>query len=151
MMIALSDNLCTNLVIQRMGLERIDQVFKDALGLKGTRLQRKLMDLAARERGLDNWITAADCIRCFELVQQLSPCERNWVEPILLANQDSALLMRDIPRDTVDFYHKTGSLTGLFHDWGYTRDCEIFLLTNQVKDELAIDSIFGQMGQLILE
>ncbi len=63
MMIALSDNLCTNLVIRKIGIERVNQVFRDALGLRGTELQRKLMDYEARERGLDNWITARDCIR----------------------------------------------------------------------------------------
>ncbi|MHB8114025.1 MAG: serine hydrolase, partial [Bellilinea sp.] len=58
MMMALSDNLCTNLVIRRIGLERVQQAFREALGLRGTELQRKLMDFKARDRGLDNWVSA---------------------------------------------------------------------------------------------
>ena len=58
MMMALSDNLCTNLVIRRIGLEQVQQVFREALGLRGTELQRKLMDYKARDRGLDNWVSA---------------------------------------------------------------------------------------------
>jgi beta-lactamase class A len=71
MMIALSDNLCTNLVIQRIGMQRAQAIFHDVFQLNGTILQRKMMDFEARARGLDNWISAEDCIRLFELIDQL--------------------------------------------------------------------------------
>lgn len=151
MMIALSDNLCTNLVIRHIGIERLNRVFRDELLLTGTELQRKLMDYEARERGLDNWITLADCIRYFDLVDALDPEEKGWVEPLLLANQDSALLMRDIPRDTLDFYHKTGSMSGVLHDWGYTRAARICLLTQGVTDETVAFQIFGTLGRLLID
>jgi beta-lactamase class A len=151
MMIALSDNLCTNLVIRRIGLERLEQIFQDQLGLTGTHLQRKLMDYAARERGLDNWITPADCIRYFERIKALPPSDRAWVESMLAVNQDDLLLMRRIQRDTLTFYHKTGSMTGVLHDWGYTDQCEIFLLCNQVRDEIPAYEVFGELGRLMVE
>ncbi len=150
MMIAISDNLCTNLVIQRIGLERLDQVFHQDLGLGATALQRKLMDYEARARGLDNWVTAADCIRFFDLLHNLRPDELAWVEPMLAANQDDLLLMRRIPRDTLTFYHKTGSIPGVLHDWGYTRDCDIFLITQNQPDEPAAFEVFGEMGRHFL-
>ena len=108
MMIATSDNLCTNLVLQEIELKRLQEVMRDSLGLQGTRCERKLMDYAARERGSDNYIDARECIHLFRLIDHLHEEERNWVRSLLLANTDSALLMRNIPRDTVDFYHKTG-------------------------------------------
>ena len=55
--------------------------------------------------------------------------------------------MRSITRDTLDFYHKTGSMTGVLHDWGFTDQCEIFLLTQNVPDEPAVYEIFGQLGK----
>lgn len=151
MMIALSDNLCTNLVIRRIGLERAARVIQEDLGLNNTVLQRKLMDFEARDRGLDNWIDAQDCLQYYSLFDQLTPDEKAWIEPMLLDNQDDALLKRNIPRDTLDFYHKTGSMNGVLHDWGYTRDAQIFLLTSEVKDEPAAFEIFGKFGQLLLE
>ncbi len=151
MMMALSDNLCTNLVIRRIGLERVQQVFREALGLHGTELQRKLMDYKARDRGLDNWVSAEDAVHFFDLFEQLKPEEKAWVEPLLLVNTDDLLLKRNIPRDRLDFYHKTGSITGVFHDWGYTRDCQIFLFTNQVKDVRAAYEVFGQAGELLVD
>lgn len=150
MMIALSDNLCTNLILRRIGLERLERTLRDDLGLSGTHCQRKLMDFAARERGLDNTVSARDCIRLYELIRGLRDEERARVEEMLLANQDDALLKRNLQRDTVDFYHKTGSIPHVLHDWGYTRDCELFLLTNKVRSEPEMFAIFGQLGQRLL-
>lgn len=151
MMIALSDNLCTNLVIRRAGLERLNQVFQDTLGLTGTKLQRKLFDYEARDRGLDNWVSAQDCIRFYQLIQALEPAERAWVESMLEVNQDDLLLRRCIPRDTLTFYHKTGSIEHVLHDWGYTDRCQIFLLTQNVPDEPPVFEIFGELGRLMIE
>jgi beta-lactamase class A len=150
MMIALSDNLCTNLIIRRIGMERIQAIFTDALKLPGTRLQRKLMDFDALKRGRDNTITAGDCIRLFDLIDELSNADRKWVDSILRVCQDDLLLLRDLPRDSVSFRHKTGSLPGVLHDWGYTNDRQIFLLTQGVKDELPVFHLFGELGRTLL-
>lgn len=147
MMIATSDNLCTNLVIRRIGIERLQSIFTHDLGLTGTRLERRLMDYEARSHGLDNWVGAQDCIRLFDLVQELPPEQRAWVDAMLLQTQDSALLKRNVLRDSIDFYHKTGSMHGVLHDWGYTQDRQIFLLTNAVQDERALFPLFGAAGE----
>jgi len=149
LMVALSDNLCANLVVQRIGLERLNAIFRQELGLAGTEINRKLMDFEARSRGLDNWITIADAIHLFDLVHNLSPVEKAWIEPILLANQSDHFLKRDIPVDSLDFFHKTGSISGVLHDWGYTRRCDIFLFTQQVKDVPAVLRVFGELGKLM--
>lgn len=149
-MIALSDNLCTNLIIQKIGADTINDIFYNILGLRGTELQRKMMDFEARAQGRDNWISAQDCIRLFDLFHQLPAEDRAWMEPMLLANHDSSLLLRDVPRDTMSFYHKTGSIPSILHDWGYTSSCDIFLLTRDVKDEMAVNRVFGELGRLLL-
>lgn len=126
LMIALSDNHCTNLVIRRIGIERLNQLFQAELGLADTRLERKLMDYAARARGLDNWISAQDAIRLFAARAALTDAERAWIEPLFLACVDGGLWLRNVPRDTVAFYHKTGSMTGVLHDWGLIGAFQIF-------------------------
>lgn len=151
MMIALSDNLCTNLVIRRIGIDRLQKILHEPLGLQDTQIQRKLMDYDARAKGLDNWISARDCIRLYDCIGQLRCDERAWVESMLAVNQDDLLLRRSIQRDTLTFYHKTGSMTGVLHDWGYTDRCRIFLLTQNVTDEPAAYPVFGQLGRLMAE
>lgn len=150
MMIATSDNLCTNLVLQEIGLERLHTVMQENLGFQRTRCERKLMDYAARERGLDNYIDAEEGIQLFRLIDKLPEDDRDWVRSLLLSNTDSALLMRNIPRDTVDFYHKTGSMNGVLHDWGFTDSCEVFLFTQKVADEPAVFEVFGELGKACL-
>jgi len=63
------------------------------------------------------------------------------------ANQDAALLKRNILRDSIDFYHKTGSMGGVLHDWGFTTSARIFLFTSQIQDERALLPIFGAFGE----
>lgn len=146
MMIATSDNLCTNLVIRRAGLERLNRIMRETLDLPGAELQRKLFDYDARARGLDNWITAEDCIRLYDRIAALPTRDRAWVEAMLSHCQDNALLARSIPRDTLVFYHKTGSITGVLHDWGYTENSRMFLLTHGVTDEPAAFTVFAALG-----
>ena len=150
MMIALSDNLCTNLVIRRAGLRRLNEVMQDALGLPGAQLQRKLFDYEARARGLENWVTAEACVAMYALIEALPAADRAWIESMLAVNQDDALLKRCVPRDTLTFYHKTGSIEGVLHDWGYTERCQIFLLTQNVRDEPAVFDVFGRLGALMI-
>jgi len=150
MMMATSDNLCTNLALQRVGIARLNAIFRTELGLTGSEIQRKLMDFAAREHGLDNRIGAQDCVRLFELFHNLPAEQRAWVEPMLLECQDSNLLLRNIERDTLHFYHKTGSITHVLHDWGFTRTCDLFLLTQGFDSERATGDIFARLGAQLL-
>lgn len=152
MMIANSDNLCTNLVIRRVGVERLNRIFQQELGLSaGTALQRKLMDFEARARGLDNWVSAQDCVQLFERVEALPANQRAWVDEMLSHCQDSSLLLRDIERDSLHFAHKTGSIPGVLNDWGYTQNCRIFLFTNGVHDEARANAWFGRVGRLLVD
>jgi beta-lactamase class A len=72
LMIALSDNLCTNLVIRRIGIERLNADFRGPLGLCDTEIQRKLMDHEARAAGRENWVSARDCIQLYRLRDDLT-------------------------------------------------------------------------------
>lgn len=150
LMIALSDNLCTNLVIRRIGIERLNEIFRGPLGLLDTRVERKLMDYGARAAGKENWISARDCVRLFALRDALTPEEGAWIEPMLLACADLGLWLRNIPRDTVAFYHKTGNIEGVLHDWGYTAEADLFLLTQNVTDELSVYRVLDQLGPHLL-
>ena len=71
-MMTVSDNLCANLVIRRVGLARLNATFR-ALGLPDARLERKLMDYEARARGLGEPRLPADCIRLYDLRDELPP------------------------------------------------------------------------------
>ncbi len=53
MMVAVSDNSATNVLIDRVGMENVNALM-DSLGLSHTRLRRKMMDLKAAGEGREN-------------------------------------------------------------------------------------------------
>jgi beta-lactamase class A len=59
LMLAISDNAATNAVIDVVGMDAVNDLAA-ALGLERTRLCRRMMDIAAAERGNENTTSAAD-------------------------------------------------------------------------------------------
>lgn len=59
LMIVLSDNTATNMLIDRIGVEPVQQLAR-LLGFEHTTLQRKMYDFAAAEQGRENLCCAAE-------------------------------------------------------------------------------------------
>jgi beta-lactamase class A len=59
LMLAISDNAATNALVDVVGMDAVNGLAR-ALGLEHTRLRRRMMDVAAAERGDDNTTSAAD-------------------------------------------------------------------------------------------
>src|SRR6184192_366961 len=59
MMVAVSDNSATNVLIDRVGMENVNSLM-NSLGLANTRLRRKMMDLKAAGEGRENISTPQD-------------------------------------------------------------------------------------------
>lgn len=67
LMIILSDNTATNMVIDAVGFDRLAR-YVHTWGLKGTRMQRKMQDHLAYIEGRDNLMTPNDQVRMMELL-----------------------------------------------------------------------------------
>ncbi len=122
LMIIISDNTATNFCIERVGMAAVNDTIA-ALGLKTTVLQRKMMDMAARERGLDNFTSAGDVARLLELLATekiLSPQGCAQAIDILGRQQVNDRLPLLLPAE-VKVAHKTGELPGIRHDAGILR------------------------------
>ncbi len=59
LMMGWSDNAATNVLIDRIGMDAVNRRL-DSLGLRATRLRRKMMDLEAARRGDENVSTPAE-------------------------------------------------------------------------------------------
>jgi beta-lactamase class A len=68
LMLAFSDNEATNLIIGKLGIGPINQRI-EALGLRKTRLRRRMMDLEAARRGDENVSTPAELARAMLAVR----------------------------------------------------------------------------------
>lgn len=119
LMIIVSDNQATNILIDFLGMENINQLGKE-LDLKETFLGRKMMDAEARKKGYDNYICADDISLLLKLIYQEKLINKEASQlmlDILLRQQQGERLQRYLPSD-IKIAHKCGDLDNLENDGG---------------------------------
>ncbi len=123
LMIAVSDNTAANLLIDHIGLERINEDI-GLLGLKETVIGRKMMDFESKKIGKDNYTSPRDMeklIRSLTL-ENMFPLRERALD-MLSCQKLNSKLAGEIPVSDVDelegfLAHKTGELPGSEHDCG---------------------------------
>ncbi|WP_261664678.1 serine hydrolase [Deinococcus sp. Marseille-Q6407] len=131
LMIIVSDNTAANLVIERLGLERV-QATLPRLGLTSTRLVGKLQQPperqnAAQRRGERNATTPRDQLRLLGALRRgelLNPAHTALALDILGRQQLRDLIGRRVPcgpggLPLYQVLSKSGELTGVHHDAGW--------------------------------
>ena len=119
LMIIVSDNQATNILIDFLGMENINQLGKE-LDLKETFLGRKMMDAEARKKGYDNYTCADDISLLLKLIYQEKLINKEASQlmlDILLRQQQGERLQRHLPSD-IKIAHKCGDLDNLENDGG---------------------------------
>lgn len=119
-MIVESDNTATNVVLDLLGFDAVNEYARTALGLKDTVCRRKMLDWAAVEAGRNNYTSAADQCRMYRLLcggRLLPPDLTETALDMLRRQRCMGSILRYVP-DRVDFAHKTGGLDYLDHDAG---------------------------------
>jgi beta-lactamase class A len=155
LMMAVSDNVATNLLIDLLGAGNI-QTSIEHLGLKSTKLQRRMMDLEAKGRGLENVTSPHDMMITLQRIARYEILDRNSCDTILdiLSKcQDTFGVRRLIPED-VRIEHKTGELFGVCNDVGVVRipvNSFIFsIMANSVNLVQGWDTI-AELGKLFYD
>ncbi|PLS16193.1 serine hydrolase [Bacillus sp. M6-12] len=138
LMIIVSDNTATNVMIDLLGMDSINRTIKE-LGLEKTILERKMMDFQAAEQGKDNLTCAADMALCLKAIQEASflSDESSREMADILKNQqflDKLPAMMDL--DKVAVAGKTGGLHCIEHDCAIIRYGEKVAYAAVLSDEL---------------
>ena len=117
LMIVLSDNTATNMLIERVGLDSVNRTLA-SLGLERTRLQRKMMDEAAKGRGEENLSTPAEAAHLMEILFKCEGLERASCDDMLsiLAIEKPGQIRRGVP-ENVPVAFKPGSIPGVTVEW----------------------------------
>jgi beta-lactamase class A len=119
LMITVSDNVATNLIVDRLGLATI-QAWIDKAGLAETRLERRMMDRAAMATGRDNVTSAAD-IEALLYAMATDACvsgpASREMRRALEAQQVQDRLARRLG-EGVRALNKTGNFADVVHDAG---------------------------------
>lgn len=152
LMTIVSDNTATNRLMERIGVERIAERMRE-WGCVRTQLRRKMFDLEAASRGLDNVASPREMAGLLlrlvrgELVDRATS---DAALAVLEATQDDALIRRYLPART-RVAHKTGSLEKVRNDaaviWG-ERPVVAVGFVNGVPDIRPARSLLGLLGWL---
>lgn len=119
LMLTASDNTAANLLIDILGMARINAAAQ-ALGMRHTLLQRKMMDFASREAGRDNVTTPRDVAAFLEALQRPGALDPEIAREIVAVLRRQTLVTKlpaALPPGAVAA-HKTGELEGVEHDAG---------------------------------
>jgi beta-lactamase class A len=118
MMVAVSDNSATNVLIDRLGMENVNALL-DSLALHNTKLRRKMMDVKAATEGRENISTPQDMLTLLEKIYQEKVLNKEMTADffkMLSAHKDS-FIPRGLP-DGLQIANKPGELEAVRADSG---------------------------------
>jgi beta-lactamase class A len=118
MMVAVSDNSATNVLIDRLGMENVNALL-DSLGLHNTRLRRKMMDVKAAAEGRENISTPQDMLTLLEKIYQGKVLGKEMTADFfkMLSTHKDSFIPRDLP-DGLQIANKPGELEAVRDDSG---------------------------------
>jgi beta-lactamase class A len=118
MMIAVSDNAATNVLIDRVGMENVNRMLA-AQGLTHTQLRRKMMDLKAAGEGRENVSTPREMMTLLERLYRGQVVAAPLLEDFwtMLATHKHSWLPRGLPAE-LRIADKPGELEGVRADSG---------------------------------
>lgn len=117
-MIVVSSNLATNLLVDLLGIDRINEDL-DRLGISGVDLRRGVEDEAAFEAGISNRVTANGLVSVLRMIEDgaLSKTSTEAMLDILHAQEFRSGIPAGVP-DDARVANKTGEISTVAHDAG---------------------------------
>jgi beta-lactamase class A len=139
MMVAVSDNSATNVLIGRVGMENVNSML-EGLGLHATRLRRQMMDLKAASEGRENVSTAREMMTLLETIYRGKLLNKEMTADFLktLSTHKESSMLQGLPDDAVAA-NKPGELEAVRNDSGIVmvknRPYILCVMTAYLKDE----------------
>lgn len=155
LMIIVSDNSATNLMIDLLGKESINATIHN-IGMSNSILQRKMLDFSSIQSGLDNYTSAADiglCLKEGVNGDLLNPESRSLFRSFLRQQQFREKLPFYMDDTLLEIGNKTGELPGVDHDCGIItygkKEAIIVVLIDELSQPQSGKSTIQQIGKHI--
>lgn len=122
-MISTSSNLATNLLLDLVGVDFVNQTLVSC-GIRGVDLRRGVEDEAAFEAGINNRITSDGLVSLFRIMEDRSCFGDEACEEMISILRKQAFrsgIPAGVPgdiREETQFAHKTGDISTVTHDAG---------------------------------
>lgn len=150
LMIAVSDNTSTNIVIQALGMDKVNARMA-ALGLGDIRLRRLMMDAAAVKRGDENIASPQSLARIAELLWRGEGLKTESRDTALgMLKLVSGSIRQGVP-GRVPVFAKTGSLDGVRTEAGVVvvegRPFSIAVMTTYLKNDADGGRVIREMTE----
>jgi beta-lactamase class A len=154
-MVAVSDNSATNVLIDRLGMDNVVRL-TESLGLAHTQLRRKMMDLQAAAQGRENISTPREMMGLLEQIYRGKVIEPTLLDDFfnVLATHKDSWIPRDLPAD-LKIANKPGELEGVRNDSGIVfvknRPYVICVMTTYLANERAGEETITRISRLAYE
>ncbi|MDQ6831028.1 MAG: class A beta-lactamase-related serine hydrolase [Gemmatimonadota bacterium] len=150
MMVAVSDNSATNILIDRIGTDSVNAMLA-RFGLRETRLRRKMMDLKAAAEGRENTATPREIVALLDSLyrNRLVDSARTADFFAVLSTHKDSYIPRLLPEE-VRIANKPGWLEAVRNDCGIVfvprRPFAICVMTTFDRDEHASERAIAEIG-----
>jgi beta-lactamase class A len=151
LMVSLSDNSATNVLIDRVGMDDVN-AWLGQMGLQQTRLRRHMLDVKAAQEGRENTATPRELIGLLKALNDGRAFNKATTEAFfkMLATQKSSYIPRRLPADLM-IANKPGSLDGVRNDAGIVyvpgRPFAIAVMTTFANDGNEAEESIGRIAQ----
>jgi beta-lactamase class A len=154
LMVTLSDNTATNVLIDLLGMENVTRRMA-GLGLKDTKLRRKMIDIGAARRGDENVSTPREIVDLLAKMSRPADAGRAGADMIaLLEKTKSSRLRKGLPAG-VETADKPGELEGVRVDAGIVyaknRPYILCVMTTYLKSEAEGERAIEEMSRASYE
>lgn len=139
MMVAVSDNSATNVLIEKVGMQNVNAML-DSLGLSQTRLRRKMMDLEAAKQGRENISTPREMMQLLDAIYHGKVLNKESTADFfkILSTGKASFIPRDLPPE-LKVANKPGELEAVRNDSGIVfvegRPYVICVMTGYLRNE----------------
>ena len=150
LMVSLSDNSATNVLIDRVGMDNVN-AWLVQLGLERTRLRRHMLDVKAAQEGRENTATPRELVTMLRAIHEGRVFGKATTEDFIkmLSTQKSSYIPRLLPADLM-IANKPGNLDAVRNDAGIIfvpgRPFAIAVMTTFATDGVEAEESIGRIA-----